>query len=88
MPPLNNLKARDTAINLFKSFFIHNEYAYLTELEICFKHQRQEDRGQRFEVEIPVKIKRMVRDDAPSPLEGGFTVGTRTRWPRGWQGEK
>lgn len=84
MPPLNNLKARDVAIRLFKSFFLHDRYAYLTTLEVCFKHQRQEDRGQKFEVEIPVKVKRMVRDDAPSPLDGGFTVDIRSKWPRVW----
>ncbi|KAL8708377.1 MAG: hypothetical protein Q9220_006758 [cf. Caloplaca sp. 1 TL-2023] len=83
-PPINAKLARQVTIDLFKSFFTHDAYARLQNLEVRFLHQRIEDRGQKFDTECPVKIRRAIRDDAPSPLEGGFTIECKDRWTTGY----
>lgn len=80
MPPLNEDLAQEISRRLFKGFFENNAYARLRELEVCFKHQEVEDRCQRFDVEQSVKVRRLERDDAPSPLEGGFEVESDGKW--------
>ncbi|KAL8849421.1 MAG: hypothetical protein Q9221_005593 [Calogaya cf. arnoldii] len=79
LPPLTTL-ARGVTTDLFESFFRHNAYARLTSLEVCFLRHRYEDRGQRFDMTNSIKIKRMERDDAPSPLDGGYVVETDGKW--------
>ncbi|KAL8646784.1 MAG: hypothetical protein Q9226_006712 [Calogaya cf. arnoldii] len=79
LPPLNML-AREVTTNLFTDFFRRNAYASLTSLEVCFLRHRYEDRRQWFEMTNSVKIKRLERDDAPSPLEQGYMVETDGKW--------
>lgn len=80
MPPLNLEIARKVAVTLFKAFYEHDPGAVLIYLELCFKHKRVEDRGQCYPVESPVTIRRSERDDAPSPVHGGFTIEAHGRW--------
>lgn len=80
MPSLNLDLARKVTIGLFRSFFSNDPYARILSLEICFKHKLVEDRGQNWEVEWPIKIQRLERDDAPSPLDGGFTIKSDKKW--------
>lgn len=80
MPPFNVKPAKKVTTDLFKTFFAHNPYSRLTSLEVCFLRHRREDRGQRFEMKSSIKIKRLERDDAPSPLDGGFVVDADGEW--------
>lgn len=81
--PMPNLKAdlaRIVSTRLFKSFFSRDRYARLRYLEVSFRHVMQEDRGQCYPVSCSSKVRRLVRDDAPSPLGGGFEVECDGKW--------
>ena len=80
MPHLNEELAREVASSLFKSFFELDPYAQLTALEVCFLHQEKWDRGQTFDVQHPIWIRRLERDHAPSPVDGGFTIESQGKW--------
>ncbi|KAL9029614.1 MAG: hypothetical protein Q9180_007008 [Flavoplaca navasiana] len=79
-PPLNIGLAIEVTTGLFKSFFAHSAYACLTKLEVCFLRHQCEDRGQRFEYQNSIQVRRLERDDAPSPLNGGYVVVGDGKW--------
>ncbi|KAL8889627.1 MAG: hypothetical protein Q9215_003135 [Flavoplaca cf. flavocitrina] len=79
-PPLNLELAIEVATGLFMSFFAHSAYACLTKLEICFLRFQCEDRGQTFENQNSIQVTRLERDDAPSPLDGGYVVVGDGKW--------
>ena len=83
-PELNEGLGREVATRLFKSFFVNDPYARLIDLEVCFTRIETYDRGQNTEIEFPIKIQKSERDDAPSPLNGGFTIESKGRWLGGW----
>lgn len=85
MPPLNVTLACEVAAKLYQSFFLNDAYAWLVVLEVHFTRLLVEDRGQTSQVECPVKIQRLVRDDAQSPLDGGFTIECDGKWVRYWR---
>ncbi|KAL8696276.1 MAG: hypothetical protein Q9224_002883, partial [Gallowayella concinna] len=64
----------------FKAFFTNNPYAHLTSLEVCFLRLRECSHRRRESHETSITIKRLERDDAPSPLEGGYTVVAPGKW--------
>lgn len=82
-PPFNEKLGREVTTSLFRSFFENDAYARLTELEVSFTHVKVYDRGQHEDIEFPIKVRRLERDDAPSPLDGGFTVECQGKWLRG-----
>ena len=80
IPELNEGLGREVTTSLFKSFFVKDPYARLIDLEVCFTRIETYDRGQNTEIEFPIKIRKLERDDAPSPLNGGFTIESKGRW--------
>lgn len=80
MPQLNLELAREVTTKLYMDFFVHNAYAWLAALEVHFNRHLVEDRGQTSDVEWVIKIRRRVRDDASSPLEGGFGLECDDEW--------
>ena len=80
IPELNEGLGREVATSLFKSFFVNDPYARLIDLEVCFTCIDTYDRGQNTEMEFSIKIRKLGRDDAPSPLNGGFTIESKGRW--------
>ena len=84
LPPLNDALAREVTEGLFKDFFKYNSYARLHSLEVCFIRKEEADRGQTSNIEFPFKIVRSIRDDAPSPSDGGYELFSPGKWLRGW----
>ncbi|KAL8911462.1 MAG: hypothetical protein Q9172_007673, partial [Xanthocarpia lactea] len=70
-PPLNLDAAVKAITYQFKIFFTHNASSRLRSMEVCFLRSRYGNRFQNVETESIVKIERLERDDAPSPLDGG-----------------
>ena len=62
-----------------KAFFKASSSARLRSLMVRFMHVRVEDEFP-FLVASPIKIQRAERDDAPSPLQGGFTMEGDGQW--------
>lgn len=83
-PIFNKSLGREVTTNLFLSFFVNDTYARLTTLEVCFIREEVYDRGQRTDIEFPIKIRRFERNDAPSPANGGFTIECQGKWLGGW----
>ena len=83
-PPLNDQLARTLTTDLFKNFFVNDAYARLADLEVVFTRIEVYDRGQSSDIEFPIKFRRLERDDAPSPVDGGFTVECQGKWLGGW----
>lgn len=80
MPSLNVSTAQDVAQRLFEDIFVNDAYSRLIDLEVRFKHRRVYDRAQSEPVRCSVRVRRYVRDDAPSPAKGGFTVECDGKW--------
>ncbi|KAL8856365.1 MAG: hypothetical protein Q9178_007056 [Gyalolechia marmorata] len=74
LPDFNPKLAQEVGVDLFKRFFQKDPYAWLRSLEVCFTQQVVGNRSGAMEPESLVKIQRLERDDAPSPLHGGFTM--------------
>ncbi|KAL8911841.1 MAG: hypothetical protein Q9171_003029 [Xanthocarpia ochracea] len=74
LPDFNPKLAREFAVDLFKRFFQKDPFAWLRSLEVCFTQQIVGIRSESIEPENLVDIQRLERDDAPSPLHGGFVV--------------
>ena len=68
------------ATDLFEQVFKNDPYASLKELEISFVTLEIGDRMDSWIVEDPIKVKKLERDDAKSPAEGGFSVDYRGTW--------
>jgi len=83
-PPFNETLGREVATNLFKSFFANDPYTLLTDLEVCFTREEVYDRMQSADIKFPIRIRRLERGDALSPLEGGFTIECAGEWLGGW----
>ena len=79
-PCLNLELGREVTLGLWRSFFIDDPYAWLTELTVRFTRLQCYDRIDFVELEFPIKIKRHERDDAPSPLDNGFTLDSPRKW--------
>ncbi|KAI4185159.1 MAG: hypothetical protein LQ348_004415 [Seirophora lacunosa] len=80
MPSLNAPAAQNIAQRLFEDIFVNDAYSRLTDLEVRFKHRRVYDRAQSEPVRCSVRVRRCIRDDAPSPAKGGFTVECDGKW--------
>ena len=83
-PPFNEALGRSVVQDFFQGFFKHTPYSRLKELEVCFTRIERYDRGQTADIEFPIKVQRLERDDAPSPVDGGFTIDSPGKWIGGW----
>ena len=83
-PPFNEQLGREVTTDLFKSIFENDPYAHLEDLQVVFTRTEVYDRGQSSDIEFPIKVRRLERDDAPSPGEGGFSVKCKGKWLGGW----
>ena len=80
-PPLNEALGQEMVTKLFKVFFKNDRNACMTDLEVWFLRRLVYDNhGQGTDVGFPIRIRRAERDDAPSPLDGGFTVECGSSW--------
>ncbi len=82
-PPLDKELGQEVAINLFKSFFINDAYARMVDLEVQFIRKQVHYWGQNVDTNFPIKIRRLERNDAPSPVDDGFTVECGGEWLKG-----
>ena len=82
MPPLQTFwQEMSPSVVYSKASSFTTSTHILLDWRFASKKRRQGDRGQKYEVEKSVKIRPVVRDDAPSPLDGGLAVEARRRWP-------
>ena len=79
-PPFDDKLGREAALRLWRSFFLNDPFAWLTNLTVCFTRLQPYDRIDTVELEYPIRIKRHERDDASSPLDDGFTVDSPGKW--------
>ena len=63
---------------------MNDPYARLIDLEVCFTRIETYGGGQNTGIEFPIKIRKLERDDAPSPLNGGFRIESKGRWLGEW----
>ncbi|KAL8868427.1 MAG: hypothetical protein Q9174_005000 [Haloplaca sp. 1 TL-2023] len=89
---LNADVARSVSIELFQSFFQNDLDCPLRFLEVCFQHllllkpknwiPKVGEDLRVLPVQNLIRIRRLDRDDAPHPLDGGFTVDSHEDWVR------
>ena len=82
---LDGFRVRRLATSLFRFIFDRNPAARLDSLELCFQTRLRHDLDFDFglwrdNLEWPVRVKRMERDDALGPEDGGFEVECATDW--------
>jgi len=59
---------------------VNDSYAQLTDLDVCFTRVEEYDRDQTSDIEFPLQVRRLERDDAPIPLDGDFRVECQGKW--------
>ncbi|KAI9873654.1 MAG: hypothetical protein M1830_010744, partial [Pleopsidium flavum] len=79
-PPLKEDRGNEVLTGLFRQVFKVDPYAFLTHLEVCFTRLDISDRMDSYIVENPIWVRRLERDDAPRPDEGGFRVDCIGSW--------
>jgi len=83
-PKLDETRGREVASSLFKSFFMNDAYACMADLEVQFIRREVDGGGPSRDRKFPIKIRRLERDDAPRPADGGFSVECEGKWLRQW----
>ena len=81
LPPWKEDLARFIASDLFGKFYEHHPYSHLRILELRFARLEISDGAQAKAVYNSVFVRRLKRDDAPRPEDGGFTVECEHKWP-------
>lgn len=71
------------AIELFQAMYRIHKDASLRVLELCFVTLDIGDRGESEIVQHSIRVRRMERDDAPEPKNGGFEVESDGGWRLG-----
>lgn len=85
-PRFNRKLGQEVALKLWRSFFLNDPFARLTNLTVCFTRLERYDWRDTTDLEFPIRIQRHERDDAASPLDKGFTLESPRRWIGGWWG--
>jgi hypothetical protein len=79
-PPLKKDRSNEVVTNLFQQVFKNDPYAFLTHLEVCFTRLDIFDRMDSCIVENPIHVRRLERDDAPKPDQGGLSLECKGKW--------
>lgn len=82
--PVDETLGREVASSYFKSFFKNDASARLANLEVRFICREIIGGGLNVDSKYPIRIRRLERDDAPSPVDGGFSVECEGRWLHEW----
>ena len=85
-PRFNRKLGREVTLGFWRSFFLKDPFARLTNLTVCFTRLERYSRGDTSDLEFPIRIKRHERDDASSPLDDGFTIESPQKWLGGMWG--
>ena len=81
MPPWREDLGKSIACDLFRKFYEHDLYSHLKTLEFRFTRLEVSDRAQALVVYNSIFVRRLERDDAPRPEDGGFAVVCEHKWP-------
>ena len=83
-PPFDDKLGREVAIKLWRSFFLNDPFAWLTNLTVCFTRLQPYDRTDTVELEYPIRIKRHERNGATIESPGKWKDRMWEDYSAGW----